>query len=162
MDFAKVFIIRNKFGWERNKMLDIKVLRSNPELLNKAFLKSKGKFDIEGFLALDAKRRELLFKVEQMKSKQNTDSKLIPQYKKEGRDTTALMDEMKALSDSIKEIDLQVKEVDDQLDALMLTIPNIPSELVPEGDSDADNQEIRKWGEPRKFDFTPKAHWDIG
>ena len=143
-------------------MLDIKQLRSNPELLQRALLKSKGKFDIDGFMALDVKRRELIFKTEQMKSKQNADSKLIPQYKKEGKDVAGLMEEMKALSSEVKELDQQIKEVDDQIDALVLTIPNVPNESVQTGDSDADNQEIRKWGTPVKFDFEPKAHWDIG
>lgn len=143
-------------------MLDIKMLRSDPEMLKKALLKSKGKFDSEGFLSLDAKRRELVFKVEQMKSKQNADSKLIPQYKKEGRDVSLLMDEMKALSDSIKELDQQVKEVDGAIDNLILTIPNVPNESVPLGESDSDNIEIRNWGIPRSFEFEPKAHWDLG
>lgn len=143
-------------------MLDIKMLRSNPELLNRALLKSKGKFDVDSFLSLDAKRRETIFKVEQMKGKQNADSKLIPQYRKEGKDISGLMEEMKSLSDEIKVLDQNVREIDEQIDALVLTIPNIPNESVPVGMSDTDNQEIRKWGEPRKFDFEPKAHWDIG
>lgn len=143
-------------------MLDIKQLRSNPELLQRALLKSKGKFDIDGFMALDVKRRELIFKTEQMKSKQNADSKLIPQYKKEGKDVASLMDEMKALSNEVKELDQQIKDVDDQIAALVLTIPNAPNESVPLGNSDADNLEVRKWGVPVKFDFEPKAHWDIG
>lgn len=143
-------------------MLDIKMLRNDAEMLRKALLKSKGKFDSEGFLALDKKRRELLFKVEQMKGKQNADSKLIPQYKKEGRDISSLMEEMKTLSDSIKELDQQVKEVDAEIDSLMLTIPNIPSDQVPLGDNDTDNVEIRKWGITKTFEFEPKAHWDLG
>lgn len=143
-------------------MLDLKMIRSNPDILKKALIKSKGKLDIDGFLSLDAKRRELLVEVEQLKSQQNAQSKLIPQYKKEGRDVAPLMEEMKKLSDTIKELDLKVKEVDDQIDAVMLTIPNIPNEQVPEGESDADNLEIRRWGTPREFDFEPKAHWDIG
>ena len=143
-------------------MLDIKMLRNDPEMLKKALLKNKGKFDSEGFLALDTKRRELLFKVEQMKGRQNADSKLIPQYKKEGRDISSLMEEMKVLSGSIKELDQQVKEVDAEIDNLILTIPNIPNDQVPLGDSDTDNVEMRKWGTPRAFEFEPKAHWDLG
>lgn len=143
-------------------MLDIKMLRNDPEMLKRALLKSKGKFDIDGFMDLDTKRRELLFKVEQMKGKQNADSKLIPQYKKEGKDVSSLMEEMKLLSENIKELDQQVKEIDNELEMLMFTIPNVPNEQVPMGDSDTDNLEIRKWGEPRNFEFTPKAHWDIG
>ncbi len=143
-------------------MLDIKLLRSNPNILKRAVLKSKGNLDTDVFLSLDEKRRGLLYSVEQMKSKQNTHSKIIPQYKKEGKDTSALMEEMKSLSDKIKELDIEVKKVDEELDQLMLTIPNIPNESVPEGSSDNDNEEMRKWGEPIKFDFEPKAHWDIG
>lgn len=143
-------------------MLDIKMLRNDPEVLKKALLKSKGKFDSEGFLSLDIKRRELLFKVEQLKGKQNADSKLIPQYKKEGRDISSLMEEMKALSETIKELDQQVREVDAEIDNLILTIPNIPGDQVPLGESDSDNVEIRKWGTPREFEFEPKAHWDLG
>lgn len=143
-------------------MLDIKMIRNNPEILKKALIKSKGKLDISGFLSLDEKRRELLFTVEQLKNKQNTDSKLIPQYKKEGKDVSSLMEEMKQLSENIKELDLKVKAIDEEIDGIMLTIPNIPSDMVPLGESDADNVEIRRWGEPRKFDFEPKAHWDLG
>lgn len=143
-------------------MLDIKLLRSNPEILQRALLKSKGKFNIEGFMSLDSKRRELIFKTEQMKGKQNIDSKLIPQYKKEGKDAAPLMEEMKALSNSIKDLDQQIREVDEQIDTLVLTIPNVPNECVPIGESDTDNEEIRKWGTPASFDFEPKAHWDIG
>ena len=143
-------------------MLDIKLIRSNPEILQRALLKSKGKFNIEGFMALDSKRRELIFRTEQMKGKQNADSKLIPQFKKEGKDTAPLMEEMKVLSNNIKELDQQIREVDEQIDALVLTIPNAPNESVPTGASDTDNLEIRKWGTPVRFDFEPKAHWDIG
>jgi len=143
-------------------MLDIKVLRSDPEALKRALIKSKGKFDIEGFMSLDHNRRELISKVEQMKNKQNTDSKLIPQYKREDKDITNLMEEMKLLSDDVKLLDEQVKGIDEELDKLMLTIPNIPNALVPPGASDQDNLEVRKWGEPRVFDFEAKPHWDIG
>lgn len=143
-------------------MLDIKSIRSNPDILQRAVIKSKGKLDVSGFLALDEKRRELLVTVEQLKNKQNTDSKLVPQYKKEGKDVSSLMEEMKELSEKIKELDVEVKKIDEELDSIMLTIPNIPNESVQMGESDADNIEIRKWGEPRKFDFEPKAHWDIG
>jgi seryl-tRNA synthetase len=143
-------------------MLDIRQIRNNPEILEKALLKAKGKFDINGYMALDTKRREVLMAAEQMKSKQNSDSKLIPQYKKEGKDVSSLMEEMKELSDKIKELDLQINEIDKELDNISLTIPNVPSDNVPVGDTEADNIEIRKWGEPKKFEYEPKAHWDIG
>lgn len=143
-------------------MLDIKLIRSNPDILKNAIKNRNAKADISSLLSLDEKRRELLVNVEQLKSKQNADSKLIPQYKKEGKDVSSLMEEMKELSDRIKTLDEEVKAVDDAIDKVILTIPNIPNESVPVGSSDVDNIEIRKWGEPRKFEFEPKAHWDIG
>lgn len=143
-------------------MLDIKLIRNNPEVLKKALMKRKDNFDINQILSLDEKRRQILVEVEQLKNKQNSNSKMIPVYKKEGKDVTELMEEMKSLSDKIKTLDIQVREVDEELNKLLLTIPNIPNSTVPDGDSDEDNVEIRKWGEPRKFNFEPKAHWDIG
>lgn len=143
-------------------MLDIKLLRNNPQEFRAALSKRKGNFDVDALIQIDEKRREILYKVEQLKNKQNTDSKLIPQYKKEGKDVSALMAEMKELSDKIRELDLEVKDIDEQIDNIILTIPNIPNEKVPVGDSDADNMEVRRWGDPRKFDFEAKAHWDIG
>jgi len=72
------------------------------------------------------------------------------------------MEEMKSLSEKIKALDAEVRKIDEELNAILLTIPNIPHESVPMGDSDEDNVEVRRWGEPRKFDFTPKPHWEIG
>ncbi|MCX7843321.1 MAG: serine--tRNA ligase [Clostridia bacterium] len=143
-------------------MLDIKIIRNNPEILRKAIANRRGNFDVEALIKLDEKRRELLVVVEQLKSKQNSDSKLIPQYKKEGKDVTSLMEEMKQLSDKIKDLDAEVKQIDEEIDKLILTIPNIPNDSVPVGRSDTDNIEVRKWGEPRNFDFTSKPHWEIG
>ncbi|MBZ4646156.1 MAG: seryl-tRNA synthetase [Petroclostridium sp.] len=143
-------------------MLDIKLLRNDTEKVRKALEKRKENFDLDEFLKLDEKRRELLYKAEQLKSEQNATSKQIPAMKKEGRDVSGLLEEMKKLSDTIKELDAQVREVDEEIEKVMLTIPNIPHESVPVGDTDEDNVEVRKWGEPRKFEFEPKAHWDIG
>lgn len=143
-------------------MLDIKLIRSNPEILKKSIEKRKDSFDVDGLLKLDEKRRQLLVEVEQLKSKQNEDSKLVPKYKKEGKDVSSLMEEMKSLSEKIKSLDSEVKEIDEELNKILLTIPNIPNETVPSGDSDEYNIEVRKWGEPRKFDFEPKPHWEIG
>ncbi|WP_010246627.1 serine--tRNA ligase [Acetivibrio cellulolyticus] len=143
-------------------MLDIKLIRSNPDILKKALLKRKDSFDVNQILSLDEKRRQILVEVEQLKNKQNSDSKMVPIYKKEGKDVAPLMEEMKNLSDKIKTLDYQVKDIDDELVKILLTIPNIPNSTVPDGDTDDDNVEIRKWGEPKKFNFEPKAHWDIG
>lgn len=143
-------------------MLDVKDLRNNFDAVKAALDKRHKDYNLEQFKELDAKRRELIGQVEELKSKQNADSKEIPKLKKEGKDTTALMAEMKELSTKIKELDAQVTEVDDALTAFMYTIPNTPNALVPDGVDDTENQEMRKWGEPTKFDFEPKPHWDLG
>jgi seryl-tRNA synthetase len=143
-------------------MLDIKEIRKNPGILERALLKSKGAVKIDEFLELDETRRRLLVKVEQYKNNQNIQSKIIPQYKKEGKDVTSLMDEMRKQSDEIKIMDAQVRDIDEKIDSIMMTIPNTPSDKVSIGESDADNEEIRKWGEPKVFDFTAKPHWEIG
>ena len=143
-------------------MIDIKLVRENFAEVEKALSKRKEDFDLNKFKDLDEKRRELLAEVESLKSKQNKASKEIPVMKKEGKDTTELMKEMKELSSKIKELDANVSEVEKELNEYMLTIPNIPNPTVPMGDTDEDNVEIRKWGEPTAFDFEPKPHWEIG
>ena len=143
-------------------MLDIKLIRTETDRIKKALARRKEEVDIDGLLELDNKRRELLFDVEQKKAQQNVVSKQIPQFKKEGKDTTEIFAQMKELSDSIKADDEKVRELDEKIQTIMYTIPNIPNETVPDGDTDEDNVEIRKFMEPTKFDFEPKAHWDIG
>ena len=143
-------------------MLDIKLLRSNFEEVEKALSNRNEEFDLSQFKELDEKRRKLLGEVEVLKSEQNKVSKQVPIMKKEGKDVAPIFEEMKKLSEKIKDMDAQVREVDAELDAWMLTIPNIPHESVPAGKTDEDNVEIRKFGEPREFDFEAKAHWDIG
>ncbi len=143
-------------------MLDIKILRTEPEKVKAALKSRNSEIDVDAIIKLDEERRSVLFKVEQLKSKQNEESKKIPQLKKEGKDVSGIFEEMKKLSDEIKALDAEVREYDEKVQMAMLTIPNIPDESVPIGDSDADNVEIRKHLEPRKFDFEPKAHWDIG
>ncbi len=143
-------------------MLDIKLIRTETEKVKKALARRKEVVDIDALLKLDSEKRELLFSVEQLKQKQNEVSKSIPMLKKEGKDVAPIFEEMKKLSDEIKEIDEKVREYDEKINNLMLTIPNIPNDEVPDGDTDEDNVEIRRFSEPTRFDFEPKAHWDIG
>ncbi|MCI8409764.1 MAG: serine--tRNA ligase [Lachnospiraceae bacterium] len=143
-------------------MLDIKLLRSNFEEVEKALSSRNEEFDLSQFKELDEKRRNLLGEVEALKSEQNKVSKQVPIMKKEGKDVAPVFEEMKKLSEKIKDLDAQVREVDAELDTWMLTIPNIPHESVPAGKTDEDNVEIRKFGDPTQFDFEAKAHWDIG
>ena len=143
-------------------MLDIKLIRTETEKVKAALSRRKEVVDIDGLLKLDGEKRELLFNVEQLKQKQNEVSKSIPVLKKEGKDVAPIFEEMKKLSDEIKELDEKVREYDEKINTIMYTIPNIPNDEVPDGDTDEDNVEIRRFSEPTKFDFEPKAHWDIG
>ena len=143
-------------------MLDIKLIRTEPEKVKAALARRKENVDIDALLELDNKRRELLFKVEQLKGKQNETSKMIPAMKKEGKDVAPIFAEMKTLSAEISEFDDEIRELDEKINKVMLTIPNIPNPTVPDGETDADNVEVRRFMEPTKFDFEPKAHWDIG
>ena len=143
-------------------MFDIKLLRENFEETKKSLAKRGKDFELERFEALDKRRRELLNTSEQMKAKQNAANKQIPVLKKEGKDIAPIMEEMKALSDAIKALEPEVRAIDDELDTFLMGIPNIPHETVPEGLNEADNVEIRRWGEPASFSFEPKPHWDLG
>lgn len=143
-------------------MLDIKVIRTETERVKKAMARRKEDVDIDAVIALDEKRRGLLYEAESLKAKQNEESKKIAVLKKEGKDASGIFAELKELSDRIKELDGQIRDAEDELYKMLLSIPNIPNDTVPDGNSDEDNVEIRRWGEPTKFDFEPKAHWDLG
>lgn len=143
-------------------MLDIRAIRQNPDLLVKALEKRHAKVDLTEFLELDKQRRTLIAETEQMKNKQNEASKMIPAYKKEGKDISKLMTEMKAISEKVKVLDNEIRDIDEKIEKILLMIPNIPNDLVPEGADDQDNEEIRRFGEPRQFDFEPKPHWELG
>lgn len=150
---------------ERWSMLDIKRLRSNKEEV-KAAMKIRGEaFDLEMIdkvVALDEKRREIIAEVETLKNKRNTASQEIPKLKKAGQNVDDIMAEMRKLADEIKSHDEELNKVDEEIEYLLMRIPNIPNPDVPQGATDEDNLELRKWGEPSKFDFDVKAHWDIG
>lgn len=143
-------------------MLDIKLLRTNFDEVAKALEDRNEDFDLSQFKTLDENRRNILAEVEVLKARQNKVSKEIPVMKKDGKDTAPVMAEMKKLSEEIKALDAKAAEADRELQDYMLTLPNIPNPTVPKGKSDEDNVEIRRWGEPTKFGFEPKAHWDLG
>ncbi len=144
-------------------MLDIKRIRDDFENVKKAVeSRGKGDYNIGRTIELDDKRRALLAEVEALKAEQNKASKEIPKMKKAGEDTTALMAEMKELSTKIAGLDEQVKAVQAELRDVLLGIPNTPNPDDPIGLDDNDNVEIRRWGEPRQFDFDFKPHWDLG
>lgn len=143
-------------------MLDIKRIRQNKEEVLESLKGRNGNFPIDEVIELDNKRRVLLTEVEAKKAQQNKVSKSIPQLKKEGKDVESVFTEMKNLSNEIKEIDELVKGIEEEIENKLLFIPNTPAKDVPIGKDDTYNVEIRKFGEPKKFDFEPKAHWDLG
>ena len=143
-------------------MIDMKLIRTEPEKVIAALSRRKENVDIDGLLALDREKREIMYEAEQKKAEQNAVSKKIPAMKKAGEDTTAVFAEMKKLSAAIKDCDDKIRELDEKITAIAYTIPNIPNPTVPDGDTDEDNVEIRRFLEPTKFDFEPKAHWDLG
>ena len=145
-------------------MLDIRRIRENKDEVIAAVNRRGTDYTqaIEDVLKVDEERRTLASKIDALKAEQNKDSKLIPQYKKEGKDTTELMAEMKKLADEIKEGAAEVSRLEKLQEDMLLMIPNTPDASVPDGKDDNDNIELRRWGEPTKFDFEPKPHWDLG
>ena len=143
-------------------MLDIKYIRENPEeVIARLLVKGKdARADIEAILALDGERRTLITETETIKAEQNKMNKLVPQYKKEGKDVAPIFAEMKAMSGKTKEIDEKLKAVEAKQTDIMLGLPNLPdTDLLPGGKEN--NQPLRYWGEPRTFDFEPKHHVDL-
>ena len=145
-------------------MLDIKVIRENPEKV-KAAMKTRNK-DMDALvdegLKIDVERRMLSQENDALKKTQNDASKEIPKIKKEGGDCSAIFAEMAKIKEEIKENDDKISELSSRQQKIMYEFPNIPNDTVPTGKDDSENVEIRRWGEPTKFDFDAKAHWDIG
>ncbi|WP_291576753.1 serine--tRNA ligase [Clostridium sp. UBA4548] len=146
-------------------MLDLKRIRNNPDEIKAGLLGRSKDFNVslvDEVIGLDEKRRGILVEVENLKSRRNQVSSEIPKRKKAGEDVAPIMTEMKKLGEDVKAFDTEVAEIDEKIKNILLSFPNIPNGDVPEGASDADNVEIRKWGEPTSFSFEPQAHWDLG
>ena len=145
-------------------MLDIKRIKENPEEAKARLATRQKNYDaeIDRLLALDVERRALIADTEAKKAEQNRISKTIPQLKKEGKDVAPIFAEMKTLSETIKTDAERLSAVDTEIEAILLSIPNIPNATVPVGKDDSENKELRRWGTPRDFGFDPKAHWDLG
>ncbi|MBO5936101.1 MAG: serine--tRNA ligase [Clostridia bacterium] len=145
-------------------MLDIKLIRENPDKV-KAAMKTRNKdMDaiVDEILAIDKQVRELTQKADALKAEQNAASKQIPQIKKEGGDISEIMTRMNAIKEEVKVLDADKAELAAKQKTMMYEFPNVPSDTTPVGKDDSENIEIRRWGEPRNFDFEAKAHWDIG
>ncbi|EGK10180.1 serine--tRNA ligase [Desmospora sp. 8437] len=143
-------------------MLDLKVLRQDLEQVRKR-LEHRGE-DISGLdsvIRLDERRRELLRETEQLKNRRNVVSKEVAQKKKAGEEAADTIAEMRRVGDRIKELDEEVRQVERELDHVLLTLPNLPHESVPVGESEEDNQPVRHWGEVPRWSFEPKPHWEL-
>ncbi len=143
-------------------MLDLKFVRKSPETVKDALRKRNMDLDLDAFQAIDAKRREYLQEVEDLKSRRNEVSKQIGQRKKNGEDAEDLIQAMGEAAERIKELDALAKDAEAQVQDWMLSLPNIPDASVPDGADDADNEELRTWGTLPTFSFLPKEHWELG
>ena len=143
-------------------MLDIKFVRSNPEVVEQALKNRGASISLAEFIEREKERRELLAEVETLKNKRNTVSQEISQKKKAGENADDMIVEMRQVGDRIAEFDARVKDVETALNDIILSIPNVPHASVPIGKDEHANQEMRRWGTPREFSFEPKAHWEIG
>lgn len=163
--FNKNFVNSNTNYKGGIRMLDIKRIRNDLEGVKKAMAIRGEAFDLgmlDKVVMLDEKRRSIITEVETLKSERNTKSQQIPKLKKQGQSVDEIMAEMKALADKIKGRDEELAKVDEEIEYLLMRIPNIPNPDVPMGATDEDNIEIRKWGEPKRFEHEIKAHWDLG
>lgn len=144
-------------------MLDIKLLRANFDEV-KAKLTKRGEdlTDLDKFVGLDEKRRELIAKVEVLKAERNEVSQKVAEMKRNKENADDVIARMREVGDEIKTLDEQLHQVEEDLNYIMMRIPNIPHESVPVGDSEDDNVEVRTWGEKPEFTFEPKPHWEIG
>ncbi|PIC65826.1 serine--tRNA ligase [Sporosarcina sp. P21c] len=144
-------------------MLDSKLLRANFEEV-KAKLSKRGEdlTDFEKFGGLDEKRREILSKVEVLKAERNEVSQQVAQMKRNKEDADEVIAKMKKVGEEIKAYDQELATVEEELNYVLMRIPNIPHDSVPVGDSEDDNVEVRTWGELPTFNFEPKPHWEIG
>lgn len=142
-------------------MLDIKLIRENPEKINELLKRRNPDLSINEVIAIDEERRKIQTKADELRAKRKSESQKIGIMKKNGENTDEIQEDVRLLGDEIKLLEEKQNSLDAKQRDILLHIPNIPDETTPIGLSDADNVEVYKWGEPTKFSFEPKAHWDI-
>ena len=144
-------------------MLDLKLIRSEPAQVKDA-LQKRGQDvnNIDYILEIDGKRRKIIFDSTALKQERNEVSEEIARMKKEKEDAQAKIEAMREVSARIKEMDTEIKSIEQEIQNILLEIPNMVDDSVPVGADEESNQEVRRWGKPREFDFEPKAHWDLG
>ena len=143
-------------------MLDVKLLRDDLARVKERMATRGGAVDWEEFVAIDRERRDALAMIERLKEKKNRLSGEIGKIKKSGGDASALMRETEEVSDAIRVSEAPLADIEARFENFMLTVPNLPSPTVKVGKNEHDNREVRRWGEPPKFDFEAQNHWDIG
>lgn len=143
-------------------MLDLRMIRQDPEKVREGLRKLGADAPLDELLALDEKRRSILTDVEKLKAERNRVSDEVAQLKREQKDAADLIDRMRTVSQQIKDFDNELRAVDAKIQDSLLRIPNLPHESVHVGESEADNKEIRRWGEQTEFDFEPLPHWELG
>lgn len=143
-------------------MLDIRLFRNEPDTVkSKIELRGDDPKVVDEILELDEQRRKLISATEEMKARRNKVSEEIALKKRNKENADDVIAEIRTLGDDIKEKDSQLNEIDSKMTGILCRIPNLISDDVPQGESDEDNVEVKKWGTPREFSFEPKAHWDI-
>lgn len=142
-------------------MLDIKLIRENPEKINELLKRRNPDLSIDTIIAIDADRRKVQAQADELRAKRKSESQKIGMMKKNGENTDAIQEEVRKLGDEIKELEEKQVDLDNIQRDMLLRTPNIPDETTPLGTSEDDNIPVKFWGEPTKFSFAPKAHWDI-
>jgi len=143
-------------------MLDPKLLRSDLEAVAARLSQRGYTLDTQRIAQLEAERKELQVRTQELQNERNTSSKAIGQAKAKGEDAQPLMDKVASLKQELDQCETRLSELQGELDDILMGVPNLPHESVPSGRSEEDNVEVRKWGEPRPFDFEPRDHVDVG
>ena len=143
-------------------MLDVRLIRERPDEVQRALADKGGAELVPEILARDAERRRLIKEADDLKAQRNIASEAIGRARKAGQDASAEQARMREVGDRIKALDAEAKAVDEAIEALLAQVPNVPHPSVPRGKSDEENVEVRRWGTPRRFDFKPRPHEEIG
>ena len=143
-------------------MLDPKYVRANPEEVAALLRKKHYELDVERIMSLDAERKSIQLRTEQLQSERKSGSKQFGMLKAKGEDVTELKSRLDSINEELKTSEHTLKELQSELDGIFMAVPNLPHESVPEGKDEEDNLEVRQWGEPKSFDFEPKDHVELG
>ena len=143
-------------------MLSIELIRKDLKRVEEGLKKRGDKSDLSALLNLDEQRRSILKKIEELRFQRNNASDEIGKLKREGKSAEEILGQMKGVSEEIKKLEGEIALIENEENDILLTLPNLPHESVPEGRDERDNVEIRKWGEIPKFSFEPRPHWEIG